>query len=54
MYDVYRNKPTEIIDKNIPYITLSKKQISSSILKFIKIKNLGYKKFLTTHKKVLV
>ena len=59
MYGVYQNKLIEIIDRNVPHITLSKKQsklklkpwITSSILKSIKIKNLYYKKFLTTQKK---
>ena len=62
MCDVYQNKLIEIIDKNARYITLSKKQstlklkswITSSILKSIKVKNLHYKKFLKTQKKVLV
>ena len=62
MYDVYQNKLIEIIDKNAPYITLSKKQsklklkpwITSSILKSIKIKNLYYKKFLKTQNIFLV
>ena len=54
MYNVYQNKLIEIIDKNAPYITLSKKKqlklklkslITSSILKSIKIKHLYYKKF---------
>ena len=58
MYGVYQNKLIEIIDKNVPYITLSKKQsklklkpwITSSILRSIKIKNLYYIKFLKTQK----
>ena len=55
MHGVYQNKLIEIIDKNAPYINLSKKnkkkqsniklkpQITSSILKSIKTKKLYHK-----------